>query len=140
MENTEFKNKVRTALTEAGILIEDDESVFSDTKVIQNETDDCMMMVGPRQEAWIFVSSYMDEETVDKTVAEFIRAVTNRTEQDLGKYTQINQKVSIAKYAECVAKQVGGKVASGDLANVPLKDLVEKGEPVVQDAEIVESN
>lgn len=124
MNNEEFKNKVRTILEEAGILIAEDESVFSTAKIIQNETDDSVMLVGPNNSAWIWLGAMMPEKEFNDGIEQFKRSVKDSIQNTVKDEVKINPNVSVKEYLESVSKMFGGKAPTTKIGTAKLSDLV----------------
>lgn len=124
MNNEEFKNKVRTTLAEFGILAENDESVFSTAKIIQNESDDSLMLVGPNNSVWIWLGAMMPEKEFNDGIEQFKRAVKDSIQNNVKEEVKINPNVSAKEYLESLAKMFGGKAPTTKIGTAKLADLV----------------
>ena len=128
-----FKKQVTDKLTEAGLLVNEDESIFSSEKIIQNETADSLMLVGPNREAWVFVGAMLPEKEFYDAIEQFINLVKAAAMEHIKNRIYINQNISLKAYLEGLAKLLGGEAPTENLATTPLKDLVALIHPVNSD-------
>lgn len=134
MNNEEFKNKVRTALTEFGILAENDTSIFSTDKVIQNETDDSVMLVGPNRETWVWLGAMMPEKDFADGIEQFKRAVTASFQEAVKVGARVNPNISVKDFLEGIAKIFGGKAPTENIGTATLSVLVNEAMTPVNEA------
>lgn len=127
METEEFKVKVRNVLQENGILVNDSESIFGKSKVIQNETDNDCMLVGPRQEAWVYLSRFMADDEINKLLQQFV--VTVRDMVKPMDNISINPAISLKEFIDALAKLLDGSVPQKDLATTSISELISSIEP-----------
>jgi len=127
METEEFKVKVRNVLQENGILVNDSESIFGKTKVIQNETDNDCMLVGPRQEAWVYLSRFMADDEINKLLQQFVKTVRDMVKPMDN--ISINPAISLKEFIEALAKLLDGSVPQKDLATTSISELISSIEP-----------
>ena len=125
-----FKKQVTDKLTEVGLLVNEDESIFSSEKIIQNETADSLMLVGPNREAWVFIGAMMPEKEFYDAIEQFITLVKGTAMERVKNRVDINQNISLKAYLEGLAKLLGGEAPTEKLATTPLKDLVALIHPV----------
>lgn len=119
-----FKKQVADKLTEVGLLVNENESIFSSEKMIQNEQEDSLMLVGPNREAWIFVGAMMPEKEFNDSLEQFVNLVKASALDRITKRIDINQNISLKDYLEGLAKLLDGTAPTAKLATTPLKDLV----------------
>lgn len=119
-----FKKQVTDKLAEAGLLVNEDESIFSSEKMIQNETADSLMLVGPNREAWVFVGAMLPEKEFYDAIEQFITLVKAASMEHVKNRVYINQNISLKDYLEGLAKLLDGTAPTAKLATTPLKDLV----------------
>ena len=119
-----FKKQVTDKLTEVGLLVNNDESIFSSDKMIQNEQEDSLMLVGPNREAWIFVGAMIPEKEFNDCLEQFVTLVKTSTMDIIKTRIDINQNISLKDYLEGLAKLLGGEAPTEKLATTPLKNLV----------------
>lgn len=124
MNNEEFKNKVRTILGEAGILIAEDESVFSTEKIIQNESDDSLMLVTPNRSVWIWLGTMMPDSEFTSEIKRFIEVFIDYVQNSVKTSVEINSNVSVKEYLDSLAKMFGGKAPTTKIGTAKLSDLV----------------
>lgn len=124
MNNEEFKNKVRTILGEAGILIAEDESVFSTEKIIQNEADDSLMLVTPDRSVWIWLGTMMPDTEFASEIKRFIDVFRDYVQNSVKTSVGINPNVSVKEYLESLSKMFGGKAPTTKIGTAKLADLV----------------
>lgn len=120
----DFKKKVTDKLTGAGLLVNENESIFSSEKMIQNEQEDSLMLVGPNHEAWIFVGAMMPEKEFNDSLEQFVNLVKASALDRITNRIDINQNISLKDYLEGLAKLLDGTAPTAKLATTPLKDLV----------------
>lgn len=127
MKSEEFKKKVRDSLINAGIMLENDESILSKEKLIDNETDDSLMLVGPNKEAWVFVAAFWPEEEIDRVIKEFVDLVKKKTGELLNNHIiTINDELSVKTYLEGLAKMFRGKAPTAKIGTAKLSELIEE--------------
>lgn len=119
-----FKKIVTDKLTEAGLLVNENESIFSSEKMIQNEQEDSLMLVGPNREAWIFVGSIMPEKEFNDSLEQFVNLVKASALEQIKTKININQNISLKTYLEGLAKLLGGEAPTTKIGTMPLKDLI----------------
>lgn len=124
MSNDEFKNKVKTILTEFGILAGDAASIFSTEKIIQNENEDSLMLVSPDHALWVWLGAMMPEKDFDDGIAQFKRAVTSSVEESVKNGIKVNPDISVKDFLEGLAKMFGGKAPTTKIGTAKLADLV----------------
>lgn len=134
MNNEEFKNKVRNILVEFGILAENDASIFSTDKIIQNKTDDSVMLVGPNRETWVWLGSMMPDKDFDDGIEQFKRAVTVSFQEAVKAGARVNPNLSVKDFLEGIAKMFGGKAPTENIGTATLADLVNEAMTPVNDA------
>jgi predicted transcriptional regulator len=133
MKSEEFKKKVRDSMINSGIMIENDESILSKEKLIDNETDESLMLVGPNKEAWVFVASFWPEEEIDRVIKEFFDLVKKKTQELLSnRVVTINDELSVKTYLEGLAKMFSGKAPTAKIGTAKLSELIEEAiKPIV---------
>lgn len=119
-----FKKQVTDKLAEVGLLVNDDESIFSSEKIIQNESADSLTLVGPNHEAWVFVGAMLPEKDFYAAIEQFITLVKGAVMERIKNRVNINQNISLKDYLEGIAKLLDGTAPTAKLATTPLKDLV----------------
>lgn len=119
-----FKKQVTDKLTAVGLLANENESIFSSEKMIQNEQEDSLMLVGPNREAWIFVGAMMPEKEFNDSLEQFVNLVKASTMDIIKTRIDINQNISLKDYLEGLAKLLDGTAPTAKLATTALKDLV----------------
>ena len=119
-----FKKQVADKLTEVGLLVNENESIFSSEKMIQNEQEDSLMLVGPNREAWVFVGSMMQTNDFNDNLENFVNLVKASTLEIIKRRVDINQNISLKTYLEGLAKLLGGEAPTTKLGTTPLKDLI----------------
>lgn len=119
-----FKKQVSDKLTAVGLLVNENESIFSSEKIIQNEQEDSLMLVGPNREAWIFVGSMMTEADFNNNLEQFVNLVKASALDRITNRIDINQNISLKDYLEGLAKLLDGTAPTAKLATTPLNDLV----------------
>lgn len=125
-----FKKQVTDKLAEVGLLVNEDESIFSSEKIIQNEQEDSLMLVGPNREAWVFVGAMLPEKDFYAAIEQFITQVKGAAMERVKNRVDINQNISLKAYLEGLAKLLGGEAPTEDIGATPLKDLVALIHPV----------
>ena len=121
-----FKKIVTDKLTEAGLLANDDESIFSSEKIIQEEKEDSLMLVGPNREAWVFVGSMMQTKDFNDNLEGFVNIVKNSITDKVKKMIDINPNISLKTYLEGLAKLFGTEAPTTKLGTTALKELVDQ--------------
>ena len=121
-----FKKIVTDKLTEAGLLANDDESIFSSAKIIQEEKEDSLMLVGPNREAWVFVGSMMQTKDFNDNLEGFVNIVKNSTIDKVKKRIDINPNIPLKTYLEGLAKLFGTEAPTTKLGTTTLKELVDQ--------------
>ena len=121
-----FKKIVTDKLTEAGLLTNDDESIFSSEKIIQEEKEDSLMLVGPNREAWVFVGSMMQTKDFNDNLEGFVNIVKNSTIDKVKKRIDINPNIPLKTYLEGLAKLFGTEAPTTKLGTTALKELVDQ--------------
>lgn len=116
-----FKNIVRTRLGEAGILVNEVESIFSPEKIIQSENDSSLMLVSPDHHQWVFIGNMMGEDEIVSKVDQFVTSI--KAHYDVTAGVSINPHISLKDYVEGIARLFGGTVPSTKLATTPLAEL-----------------
>ena len=124
MSNEEFKNKVKMMLTEFGILVEDGASIFSTEKIIQNENEDSLMLVGPDRTVWVWLGAMMPEKDFNDGIAQFKRTVTSFVQESVKNGIKVNPDISVKDFLEGLAKMFGGKAPTSKIGTAKLADLV----------------
>lgn len=124
MSNDEFKNKVKTILTEFGILVGDEASIFSAEKIIQNENEDSLMLVGPDHTVWVWLGAMMPEKDFDDGIAQFKRAVTSSVQESVKNGIKVNPDISVKDFLEGLAKMFGGKAPTSKNGTAKLAELI----------------
>ena len=124
MNNEEFKNNVKNELTEFGILVDNNTSIFSTDKIVQNETDESLMLVTPNRQVWIWLGSMMPAADFDDGIDTFKKAVTAYVQETVTTGITVNPNVSVNEFLEGIAKMFGGKSPTENIATAKLTDLV----------------
>lgn len=124
MNNEEFKNKVRTVLCNAGFLTNNDESIFSCEKVIQSETEDSLMLVGPNRDVWVWVGAVMSENEFNDAIEQYERTVQSNTQNISNSSVQINPALTVKEFLEGLAKMFGGKAPTEKIGTTKLSELI----------------
>lgn len=119
-----FKKIITDKLTEVGLLVNENESIFSSEKIIQNEEKESLMLVGPNKEAWIFMGEMLPERDFNNNLDQFIKMVRENMESSLKNKVDINQNISLTTYLEGLAKLFGGEAPTTKIGTTPLKELV----------------
>lgn len=119
-----FKKIVTDKLTEMGLLVNENESIFSSEKMIQNEMEDSLMLIGPNREAWIFIGALMDEKAFNDNLEQFINLVKASALEQIKTKININQNISLKTYLEGLAKLLGGEAPTTKIGTMSLKDLI----------------
>lgn len=119
-----FKKQVTDKLTAVGLLVNENESIFSSEKIIQNEQEDSLMLVGPNREAWIFVGAMMPEKDFNDNLEQFVNLVKASALDRITNRIDINQNISLKDYLEGLAKLLDGTAPTAKLGTTPLKDLI----------------
>lgn len=119
-----FKEIVTARLTEAGILANENESIFSSDKLFENEQATSLMLVSPNKDAWVFVGSAMPEKELKDAIERFIQQIRVSALESVKTKIFINQNISLKEYLEGLAKLLDGTAPTAKLATAPLKDLV----------------
>lgn len=116
-----FKTIVRARLGEAGILVNEVESIFSPEKMIQSENESSLMLVSPDRRQWVFIGGMMSEDEIISNVDRFVTGIKSRYNITTG--VSINPNISLKDYVEGIARLFGGTVPSTKLATTPLSEL-----------------
>jgi hypothetical protein len=124
MNNEAFKNKVKKSLEDAGILIANDESIFSVDKIIRDETDESLMLVSPKQDIWVWLGAMMQDKDIDDGIEKFKQSLTASVQDDANRGLKVNPSISVTDFLEGVAKMFGGKAPTENLATAKFTDLV----------------
>lgn len=119
-----FKKQVTDKLAEVGLLVNEDESIFSSEKMIQNEQEDSLMLVGPNREAWVFVGAMMPEKEFNDSLEQFVNLVKASALDRITNRIDINRNISLKDYLEGLARLLDGSAPTAKLATTTLKDLV----------------
>jgi hypothetical protein len=119
-----FKKIVTDKLTNAGLLVNERESIFSSDPMIQNESEEALMLVGPNKEAWVFIGGMMPEEEFNNSLENFVNLVKASTLENIKRRIDINQNISLKTYLEGLAKLLGGEAPTTKIGTMPLKDLI----------------
>lgn len=125
MNNTEFTGKVRTTLADAGILVGDDESIFSSAKVITVNEDGSVILSGPENCAWTYVSAQMPEAESDRLVTGFVSAMAGYAKRGIAGFPRFNTGISLSAHLAGLAKLLGGTAPTDGFGTKPLKELLE---------------
>lgn len=119
-----FKEIVTARLAEAGILANENESIFSSDKLFENEQDTSLMLVSPNKDAWVFVGSAMPEKELKDAIERFIQQIRASALESVKAKISINQNISLKEYLEGLAKLIGGTAPTAKIGTTPLRDLI----------------
>lgn len=119
-----FKKIVTDKLTDAGLLVNKNESIFSSEPIIQNESEESLMLVGPNKEAWVFIGEMMPEEEFNNNLENFVNLVKASTLENIKRRIDINQNISVKTYLEGLSKLLGGEAPTTKIGTTTLKDLI----------------
>lgn len=128
-----FKKIVTDKLTDAGLLVNERESIFSSEPMIQNESEEALMLVGPNKEAWVFIGKMMPEEEFNNSLENFVNLVKASTLEIIKRRVDINQNISLKVYLEGLSKLLGGEAPTTKIGTTPLKDLIAQIHPANSD-------
>ena len=119
-----FKKIITDKLTEVGLLVNENESIFSSEKIIQDKEKGSLMLVGPNKEAWIFMGEMLPEKDFNNNLNQFIEMVKENMKSILKNRVDINQNISLKTYLDGLAKLFESEAPTAKIGTTPLKDLV----------------
>lgn len=119
-----FKETVTARLTEAGILANENESIFSSGKLFENEQDTSLMLVSPNKDVWVFVGSAMPEKELKDAIEQFVQHIRAFALESAKAKIFINQNISLKEYLEGLARLIGGTAPTTKIGTTPLRDLI----------------
>lgn len=123
MKIEQIKELVNQRLTDAGILVNENQSFFNRDKIIEDGGSN-IMLIGPYKDAWVFIGDGEEEKSVEEKIQEYIRQVKNGSFDKFLNNLEINTDISVITFLDCISKLKDKPAPAINLDSTPISKLI----------------